>query len=379
MRATPTIGVGMLGYAFMGKAHAHAYRSIATMTAPVPLVPDLVLVAGRTLAPVQAAAERYGFVRATTRWEEVVADPRVALFDNCGPNDQHARPTILAAEAGKHVICEKPLGRDGEEAFAVWRAVGAAGVKHMCGFNYRFVPAVRLAREILESGELGEVHHFRARYLQDWLVDPAAPMTWRLSRAHAGSGALGDLGAHVVDLARYLVGEPAAVTGILRTFVEERPGGRVDVDDAFEATIEFEDGAIGTLEASRFAAGRKNHLTFEVNASRGSLSFDLERLNELRLYRSDDDDRMRGFRTVLVTEAEHSFVSHWWPPGHILGWEHTFTHQLHHLLKAIAEDSAVEPHGATLEDGYRATEVCDAIVRSAASGRREPVTYRTPP
>jgi len=367
----------MLGYAFMGKAHANAYRTLAYMAWPPPLLPRLVAVAGRSEDAVREAAARYGFASATTSWRDLVEDPRVQLFDNSGPNDLHAEPTIAAAEAGKHVLCEKPLGRDADESLAIWQRVAAAGVKHMCAFNYRFVPAVRLARELIAGGELGEIHHFRGRYLQDWIADPAFPMVWRLEREHAGSGALGDLGAHVIDLARYLVGEPVAVCGVLKTFVAEREGRAVDVDDAFEATVEFEAGAVGTLEASRFCPGRKNALAFEVNGSKGSLAFDLERLNELELHQvGGPPGRAQGFRRVLVTEADHPYLQHWWPPGHVLGWEHTFVHEVHHLLAAIAQDREVGPHGATFEDGYRAAEICDAIVRSAQGGAREAVRYR---
>jgi predicted dehydrogenase len=241
----------------------------------------------------------------------------------------------------------------------------------MCAFNYRFVPAVRLAREMLEAGELGEIHHFRASYLQDWLADPSAPATWRLDAEEAGSGALGDLGAHIIDLGRYLVGEIAAVGATMRTFVPERPGGKVTVDDAFEAFVEFEGGAIGTLEASRFCPGRKNALTLELNGSRGSLRFELERINELQVDRDGT-----GFRTILVTDAGQPFMEHWWPPGHVIGWEHTFVHELHHFLAAVASGGRVGPHGADFEDGYRAAEVCDAITRSAASGARETVRSR---
>jgi predicted dehydrogenase len=202
-------------------------------------------------------------------------------------------------------------------------------------------------------------------------------MVWRLKREHAGSGALGDLGAHVIDLARYLVGEPVAVSGLLKTFVAEREGRAVDVDDAFEATVEFESGAVGTLEASRFCPGRRNAFAFEINGSKGSIAFDLERLNELQVHRvGSPPAQAQGFRTVLVTETDHPFLEHWWPPGHVLGWEHTFVHEVHHLLTAIADDGEVAPQGASFEDGYRAAEVCDAIVRSSGTGQRERVRYR---
>src|SRR5207253_6133647 len=216
------IGVGMLGYAFMGKAHSNAFKKIAYMTWPPPLVPRLVGIAGRDADAVGEAAERYGYEYATTDWRRLVADPAIGLFDNGGPNSLHAAPTIAAAEAGKHVVCEKPLGRTAEESYGIWQRVNKTGVKHMCAFNYRFVPAVRLAREMLEAGELGEIYHFRGRYLQEWITDPGFQKVWRLDRKVAGSGALGDLGAHLIDLARYLVGEVTAVQGSTRTFISDR-------------------------------------------------------------------------------------------------------------------------------------------------------------
>jgi predicted dehydrogenase len=375
----PHIGVGMLGYAFMGKAHSNAYRTLSYMTWPPPMYPDLVAVAGRDLDSVTAAAGRYGYLRALTDWRELVADERVELLDNVAPNNLHGAPTIAAAEAGKHVICEKPLGRSADEALEIWRRVRATGVTHMCAFNYRFVPAVRLAREMLEAGELGEIFHFRGSYLQEWITDPSAPISWRLQAEEAGSGALGDLGAHVFDLARYLVGEIAAVSAVTATFVGDRPGGTVTVDDAFEAVVNFEHGAVGTVEASRFCLGRKNAFTWEINGSKGSLRFDLERLNELQVHLagSTPGRRAQGFRTVLVSEPDHPFWEHWWPQGHMIGWEHTFVHELHHLLGAIRNGGGVAPHGADFEDGYRAAEVCDAVLRSAACGAREPVSYRS--
>src|SRR5436309_6120583 len=241
----PSIGVGMLGYAFMGKAHSNAFRKIAYMTWPPPLVPKLVAIAGRNEEAVSAAAQRYGYERWTTGWHGIVADERIGLFDNGGPNSLHAEPTIAAAEAGKHVLCEKPLGRTADESYEVWRAVAATGVKHLCGFNYRFVPAIRLARELIEEGRLGEIRHFRGRYLQDWGDDPSLD-TWRFHPSESGSGALGDLGTHVVDLARFLAGEIETVSGFVKTFL---PGRKVD--DALEAAVQFESGAVGTVEATR--------------------------------------------------------------------------------------------------------------------------------
>jgi predicted dehydrogenase len=359
------IGVGMLGYAFMGKAHSNAYKTLAYMTWPPPLMPQLVAIAGRNEELVAEAALRYGFADHVTDWKALIADDRVELFDNAGPNNLHAEPTIAAAEAGKHVICEKPLGRDAAESYETWQRVAATGVKHMCAFNYRFVPAVRLARQIIESGELGDIQHFRGAYLQEWGTTEGD--IWRFQKDVAGSGALGDLGTHVIDLARYLVGEIAAVSALTATF---QPGR--DVDDAVEAAVAFSSGAVGTIEASRFCQGRKNHFTWEINGSKGSLAFDLERLNELQYSEGN-----AGFRTVLVSEADHPFWEHWWPQGHMIGWEHSFVHELHHLLTAIRDGGDVAPHGATLEDGYRAAEICDAMLRSAESGARETVVYRS--
>jgi predicted dehydrogenase len=366
-----SIGIGLLGYAFMGKAHSNAYKKIAYMTWPPPLVPQLVAIAGRDEEAVCEAARRYGFAEAVTDWRALVADERIGLFDNSGPNNLHAEPTIAAAEAGKHVICEKPLGRDAAESYETWQRVAAAGVKHMCAFNYRFVPAVRLAREIIASGEIGDVLHFRGSYLQEW--GAAEIDAWRFDKAAAGSGALGDLGAHVIDLARYLVGEIAEVSAQTATFWPDRT-----VDDAVESVVAFENGAVGTIEATRFATGRKNSFRWEINGSKGSIAFDLERLNELQVHYagSTPGERAQGFRNVLVSEPDHPFWEHWWPQGHIIGWEHTFVHELHHLLTAIRDDGDVAPHGATLEDGYRAAEVCDAMLRSAEQGGREAVTYR---
>ena len=365
----PTIGIGMLGYAFMGKAHSNAFRKIAYMTWPPPLMPRLVSIAGRDAEAVSAAAQRYGFERSTTDWHDLVADPEIGLFDNGGPNSLHAEPTVAAAEAGKHVVCEKPLGRTADESFEIWRRVAATGVQHMCAFNYRFVPAVRLAREMVDAGELGEIRHFRVSYLQDWGDDPSLD-TWRFHADEAGSGALGDLAAHAIDLAHFLVGDVASVSALVRTFLPGR-----QVDDAVEAAVEFASGAVGTIEATRLALGRRNSLRWEINGQRASLAFDMERMNELEVFRADGD-RARGFKTVLVSETDHPFWEHWWPPGHIIGWGETFVHELHHFLAAVAGQGEVAPLGASFEDGYRAAEICDAMVRSSESGSREQIAYR---
>jgi predicted dehydrogenase len=360
------IGIGMLGYAFMGKAHSNAFRKLAYMTWPPPLVPKLVGIAGRNAQAVEEAATRYGYDYATDDWRRLVEDDRIGLFDNGGPNALHAEPTIAAARAGKHVVCEKPLGRDADESYEIWRQVAATGVKHMCAFNYRFVPAVRLARELIDAGEIGEVRHFRARYLQDW-GDDVSLDTWRFHADEAGSGALGDLMAHVVDLARFVNGEIEVVHGFTKTFIPGR-----QVDDAAEAAVEFANGSVGTFESTRFAHGHRNALQWEINGTKGAIAFDMERFADLQVFKKGDD-RVRGFTTVQVSEESHPFAQWWWPPGHVIGWGDTFVHELHHLLGAIANDTDVAPYAATFEDGYRCAEVCDAIAR----GGRQEIRYRS--
>ena len=378
----PTLGVGMLGYAFMGKAHTNAYKTLDYIYTPPPAHPRLVAIAGRDRARVEAAARRYGYEKAVTDWRDLIDDPEVQVFDNGAPNNLHAEPCIAAARAGKHIICEKPLARDAAEAKRMLEAAQAAGVVHMCAFNYRFVPALKLARDIITAGRLGRIYHFRAQYLQEWIMDPNFGMVWRLDASEAGSGALGDLGTHIIDLARFLVGEPASVNGVTATFIKERAGEsgatqQVGVDDAFVAAVQFENGAIGTLEASRFARGRRNHQVIEINGEKGSIVFNVERLNELEVYLPEEEARQdaQGFRTVLVTEPTHPYVGAWWPQGHIIGWEHSFVHELKHFLDCVTTGRPVGPEGADFEDGYRASVVADAIVQSANSGRRVDIAY----
>jgi predicted dehydrogenase len=382
-KAARTIGVGMLGYAFMGKAHSNAWKKMSYMMYPPPAVPRLVALCGRNKEALAEAARRYGYERTYTDWRKMVADPDVEVLDNGAPNDLHADPCVEAAKAGKHVFCEKPLARTADEARAMRDAVVTAGVRHMCAFNYRFVPAVRQARDLIAEGRLGRIYHYRAVYLQEWVMPHyGTPLIWRLDRKVAGSGALGDLGAHVIDLARFLVGEIASVSAAMRTFTDRRPrpgskaAVRVDVDDAFASVVEFENGAIGTIEASRFAAGRKNHAVLEVNGEKGSIRFDLERLNELSVFWVGEEPReTQGFHDVIVTESHHPFVANWWPHGHILGWEHAMVHEVAHFLECVTAGRDVGPEGATFDDGYRAAAVCDAILASAASRKRVDVAY----
>ena len=376
----PTVGIGMLGYAFMGKAHTNAYKTLPYMMYPPVAIPRLVGIAGRNKDAVEAAAARYGYEKAYTDWRDLIADDEVQVFDNGGPNNAHAEPSIAAAKAGKHILCEKPLARTAEEAKDMLDAVEKAGVKHMVSYNYRFVPAIVQARDLIASGALGRIFHFRAVYLQDWIIDPEFPMTWRFTKEVAGSGSLGDLASHIIDIGRFLVGEPTKVMGMTKTFIDERPDGeggraKVDVDDAVTALMEFENGAMGTIEATRFANGHRNGNMWEINAENGSIKFNLERLNELDVYWADGRKEKHGFTNVLISEGYHPYWENWWPAGHMIGWEHTFIHEIHHFLDAIVNDKDVAPYGATFVDGYRNNVITDAIVESANTGRMVDIKY----
>ena len=376
--SVPGPGIGMVGYAFMGAAHSHAWQSVARVFG-VPLRPRMAALCGRDAAAARAAADRYGWQAAETDWRALIARDDVQLVDICAPGDVHAEIAIAALEAGKHVLCEKPLANTVPEAEAMDQAAARAarhGVRAMTGFNYRRVPAIALARRLIRDGRIGALRHVRAAYLQDWLVDPSFPLTWRLQRERAGSGALGDLGAHAVDLAQYLAGEwLTGVSGLTSTFVTERPlpggaegtgsrRGPVTVDDAALFTGRFPSGALASFEATRFAAGRKNALRIELNGERGSLCFDLERLNELAFHDHTGEAVTAGFRRILVTEPGHPYMDAWWPPGHVLGWEHTFIHQARDLLAAIAAGTDPEP---SFGDGLQVQRVLAAVTDSAAN------------
>jgi predicted dehydrogenase len=374
-----TLGVGMIGYAFMGRAHSQAWHTVSRAF-DVPLRPRLAAICGRDKAAAQTAAGRLGWAAVETDWRALIARDDVQLIDISAPGDTHAPIAIAALAAGKHVLCEKPLANTLAEAEAMKAAADAAypsGARAMVGFNYRRVPALALARRLVEQGRIGTLRHFRAVYLQDWLADPDAPMSWRMQAERAGSGALGDLGAHIVDLARYLTGdEITGVSALSATFTERRPfadgsgAGQVTVDDAVVFTARLASGALGSFEVTRCATGRKNGLRLELNGSAGSLAFDLERLNELEFFAAADDGgaggtNTSGFRRVLVTEASDPYLSAWWPPGHVLGWENTFTNQAADLLTAIADGGQPLP---SFGDGLAVQRVLDAAARSAANG-----------
>ncbi len=379
----PEVGIGMIGYAFMGKAHTNAYKTIPYIYWPPVARPRLVAICGRDEDKVKEAKDRYGFEKYYTDWREMIQDPDIQVIDNGAPNNMHKDPSIAAAEAGKHILCEKPLARNAADAKAMRDAVKKAGVKNAVAYNNRFVPAIRLAKDLISQGRLGEIYHVRARYLQEWLVNPELPHNWRLSKEVAGSGTLGDLAAHSIDICRYLVGEPKRVSAMMKTFIKERPSGSdpgkkvpVDIDDATEVIWEFENGAVGTLESSRFALGRKNDNAFEINGSKGSIAFNLEDLNRLQVFFADEQvPEAAGWHNILVSESYHPFWELWWPHGHILGWEHSFIHEIHHFLSAVVKGTDVAPDGATFEDGYRNNVICDAIVQAAETGQRVEISY----
>jgi predicted dehydrogenase len=367
------VNVAMIGYQFMGRAHSNAWRQVGRFF-DVPVEPVMKVVCGRQEEGVKKAADALGWQEHATRWEDVVARKDIDIVDVCTPGDSHMAISIAAAENKKTVFCEKPLANTLPEAQKMLDAVTKAGVVHMICHNYRRIPAVQLARQLIQDGKLGKIYHYRGTYLQDWIVSPEFPRVWRLEKAKAGSGTLGDLSSHSIDLARMLVGEIGEVSGFLKTFITERPlpdgkgTGKVDVDDAALSMVRFQDGAIGTIESTRFALGRKNYNRFEINGAKGSLAFNLERMNELDVYL--DEGPASGWKTTLVTEPHHPYMSGWWPPGHIIGYEHTFVHTVLDLLKAVHEQKPASP---SFEDGVRNQKVLDAHERSATSGRWEKV------
>ncbi len=381
-RTVPRLGVGMIGYAFMGAAHSQAWR-VAPRFFDLALRPEMTVLCGRNGSAVEAAADGLGWAGSETDWRRVVERDDVDLVDICTPGDTHAEIAIAALAAGKHVLCEKPLANTVAEAEVMTRAAASApgGAKAMVGFSYRRVPAVALARQIVAEGRIGTLRHVRAQYLQDWIADENAPLSWRLDRERAGSGALGDIGAHIIDLAQFITGDAiAGVSGLLETFVSERPvaaessglpgsagaeRGPVTVDDAAVFIARFASGAIGTFEATRFAWGRKNAIRIEVNGSRGSLAFDFEDMNVLDYFDATEDARLGGFRRILVTEREHPYAAAWWPPGHGLGYEHAFTHQVVDLIGDLAAGTQPSPSFA---DGLGIQRILDAVERSAAAG-----------
>jgi len=371
------VNVALIGYNFMGRAHSNAYRQVAPFMSPR-LVPRMKVLCGRNPRAVKEAAKRLGWEEAATDWREVVRRKDIDVVDVSTPGDSHATIAIAAARAGKAVFCEKPLANTVRDAEAMLAAVKKAGVVHMICHNYRRAPAVMLAKKMIDSGELGDIYHYRGTYLQDWILDPKLPLLWRFQKSRAGSGALGDISSHSIDLARFLVGEITELSAALKTFIRERPlldnprkKGRVTVDDASAAVVRFANGALGTIEGTRVAPGRKNYNRFEINGSKGSIAFNLERMNELEVYLTSDPGPLQGFRTIMVTEpAHHPYIKSWWPPGHIIGYEHTFTHTLYDFLAGLAKGRSPRPN---FDDGVRNQKVLAAWEKAARTRRWEKV------
>jgi predicted dehydrogenase len=378
----PEINVALIGRRFMGKAHSNAYRQLRKFF-PGKLVPRLKVLCGKSSTEeLQETARLYGWEEADGDWRRVIARKDIDVVDISTPGHLHYPMVIAAAQAGKHVICEKPLANSLSEAKAMLKAVEKAGVLHMVNFNYRRVPAVSFARKLIADGRIGDVYHYHGAYLQDWIMDPAFPLVWRLQKKFAGSGTLGDIGAHAVDLAEYLNSEIQTVTGQMTTFIKERPlpaegagawgakgsqgKGKVTVDDDANFLARFKNGSVGVFEATRFAGGRRNYNTFQVYGSKGSIAFNLERMNELEFYDGTEPSELQAFRTILVTQAEHPYVGNWWPPGHIIGYEHTFVHALYDFFTCLEKGRMPEPN---FRDGVRNQAVLDAVERSAKSGQ----------
>ncbi|KGE17172.1 Gfo/Idh/MocA family protein [Paenibacillus wynnii] len=369
--------IGMIGYKFMGKAHSNAYRSLPMFFPKAPKL-DMAVICGRNEEAVGQAAEQLGWAESMTDWRELLAREDIDVIDINAPSDAHKEITLAAVKAGKHIFCEKPLALTLADSREMLQAAEEAGIAHMVGFNYRFSPAVRLAKKLVESGRLGKIYHFRACFLQDWIIDPDFPLVWRLQKEIAGSGSHGDLGAHLIDLAHFLVGDVKEVIGMSETFIKERPiaaemtglsakgskdgpRGEVTVDDATLFLARFDNGAMGNFEATRFAAGHRSTNAFEINGSLGSVKFDFERMNELEVYFTSDEEDVQGFRRVLVTDPAHAYAEAWWPPGHTIGFEHTFIHEMLEFSTAIEEGRLPEPN---FRDGVKCQAVLEAVERS---------------
>jgi predicted dehydrogenase len=383
--AKKKVGIALIGYAFMGKTHSNAYRQVTKFFDP-DVEPEMKVLVGRNEDNVRRAANHFGWQEYSTNFEEVLARPDIDIIDISTPGNQHAPMAIAAAKAGKTVFCEKPLGNTFDEAKSMLDAVEAAKVVNMVCFNYRRVPAIALAKRMIENGDLGRIYHFRARYLQDWIADPNFPLVWRLQKEIAGSGTLGDIGAHILDLSTYLVGPLTELAGMTETFVKQRPlqaattgtegltaqasteMGEVTVDDAAAFMGRFNNGAIGVFEATRFAPGRRNFNTFEINGEKGSISFNFERMNELEYFDTSDKSDRQGFRTINVNENDQPYSGVYWPAGHIIGYEHTFINTVYDLLQAHAKGESAHP---TFRDGAYNNLVLETIVKAAESKKWE--------
>ncbi|MEZ0536668.1 Gfo/Idh/MocA family protein [Caldicellulosiruptoraceae bacterium PP1] len=375
------LNVGLIGYKFMGKAHSNALQRLSMFFNPSKKV-NLKAICGRDEKWVSEAAQKLGWESYETSWEKLIERSDIDIIDIAAPSNVHKEIAIKAANAGKHIFCEKPLALTLKDAREMLNAVQKNKVKHQIGFNYRFAPAIQLAKRLIDQGKIGTIYHFRALYLQDWIVDPNFPLVWRLDKNVAGSGSHGDLGAHLIDLARFLVGDIEKVIGMSKTFIKERPlvekmtglsgkaqqdapKGEVTVDDATLFLAHFKNGALGSFEATRFANGHKNGMSFEINGSKGSIKFEFERMNELQYFSYDDEEGLKGFRTIQVTESIHPYMEAWWPAGHVIGYEHTFVHEFYEFIEAIAKDTPTSPD---FVDGVKCSQVLEAVDLSIEKG-----------
>jgi predicted dehydrogenase len=380
------VNVALLGHRFMGKAHSNAYRQVRKFF-PGKLTPRMKVLVGKSITPeLEETAKTLGWEEVDCDWKRVVERKDIDIVDVSTPGYLHHPMVIAAAKAGKHIFCEKPLANTLTEAKEMLKAVEKAGVMHMVNFNYRRVPAVALAKKLIQEGRIGDVYHYHGAYLQDWIISPDFPLVWRLEKKYAGSGALGDIAAHAADLAEFLIGEIDTVTGQMTTFIKERPlvsggggawgakgqkaKGKVTVDDDANFLARFKSGAVGVFETSRFAGGRRNFNTFEIYGSKGSITFNNERMNELEIYDRTEPSETQGFKNIIVTQPEHPYVGNWWPPGHIIGYEHAFVHGVADFLTAIEKNILPEPN---FRHGARNQSVLDSIERSSKSGRWEKV------
>ena len=378
------LNVGMIGYKFMGKAHSNAWKK-APYFFDTPVEPVLKVVCGRHAGPLKAFADRWGWEEIETDWKKVIEREDIDIVDIGVPTHLHHEIALAAAKAGKHIFCEKPMAVSYDQAKEMFEAAKENGITHYLNHNYRRCPAVRLAKQLIDDGKIGRIFHWRGAYLQSWIVDPQFPLTWHLQKETAGSGPHYDLNSHSVDLARYLVGEIKSVACMTAQFIPERPlpdeeaagtfkgattgegMGKVTVEDAAFMLVEFENGALGSFEATRFAPGRKNYNYFEIYGSKGSIIFDLERMNELKFFSNEDPENAQGFRTIIATEACHDYMENWWPPGHIIGYEHEFVHAVVDFLGAVENGTTIEPN---FYDGMKEMQILDAGLKSAADGRK---------
>ncbi len=376
-----TLRIGMIGYRFMGKAHSNGWRQ-APRFFPLDANLERHTICGRNPEGVAAAAQELGWKNASTDWKAVIENPEIDIIDINTPNDSHAEIAIAAANAGKHILCEKPLAMTIAQCRDMLAAAENNNIIHMVCHNYRRIPAIAQAKKMIAEGALGNLFHYRARYAQDWIVDPNFPLVWRLQKSVSGSGTHGDINAHIIDLGRYLIGEFAEVCGLMNTFIKQRPledasgkgdglggagaaeMGEVTVDDAALFIGRFKNGALANLEATRFALGRKNNIVIEINGSKGSLCFDFEDMNRLKFFDNHQPEDRQGFSDILVTQpgGTHPYVGQWWPPGHILGYEHTFVHTLADFVNAVAAGQTLQP---TFDDGMKNQRVLEAVEESA--------------